>query len=279
MQDTDTLAPLAAVLESFALAVEPVEPFPSSLAEAVGCTLAADVIAPGPAGASEVVRLAGARLRRIDVALMAALDIERVAIRVPRVLVLPAAADAPARALAQLVTDAICAEGGAARTGAPGLEAAIAAGDADAIVALDGPGGGSAAALSRAGEIAFSGVAIEPGRGTALGYAHGRPVLLLPADLDAALSGWLTIGRRLLARLAFRLIEEQPFPLNLSRPLHSPRGVTEVVPVRRRASQVEPLASGSFGPQALARSDGWILVPADTEDLAAGARVVVRPWP
>ena len=44
-----------------------------------------------------------------------------------------------------------------------------------------------------------------PGETTALGFAGDRPVLLLPGRFDAALAGWLTIGRRMLARLAFRL--------------------------------------------------------------------------
>jgi hypothetical protein len=29
----------------------------------------------------------------------------------------------------------------------------------------------------------------------------------------------------------------------------------------------------------VARSDGWILVPADSEGYSAGAAVPVRPWP
>ena len=31
--------------------------------------------------------------------------------------------------------------------------------------------------------------------------------------------------------------------------------------------------------QAIVRANGWILVPADSEGYAPGARVVVRPWP
>jgi len=279
MQADTAPAPLASVLESFALAVEPVEPVSSGLAEAVGRTLAADVCGPSPSGAAEVVRLAGARLRRIDVALMASLGVERVAIRVPRVQVLPAADDAGARALARLIADAINAEGADAQSERISLEAAMRAADVDVVVALDSPDGKHAAMLARGGRMSFPAVAIRPGGGTALGHANGRPVLLLPDALDAALAGWLTVGRRLLARLAFRLIEEQPFPLELARPLTSPAGVTDVVPVRRRASTVEPLASGAFGPSELARSDGWILVPADSEGHPAGARVVVRPWP
>jgi molybdopterin biosynthesis enzyme len=30
---------------------------------------------------------------------------------------------------------------------------------------------------------------------------------------------------------------------------------------------------------ALARSDGWIIVPADSEGFAAGTQVAINPWP
>jgi molybdopterin biosynthesis enzyme len=65
----------------------------------------------------------------------------------------------------------------------------------------------------------------------------------------------------------------------LSRKVASPLGLAEVVPVRRRFSQVEPLASAYLAPQALARADGWILVPADSEGYPEGTKVPVRPWP
>jgi molybdopterin biosynthesis enzyme len=41
----------------------------------------------------------------------------------------------------------------------------------------------------------------------------------------------------------------------------------------------EPLGSGYLSFSALARADGWILVPADSEGYPKGARVAVRPWP
>ena len=71
------------------------------------------------------------------------------------------------------------------------------------------------------GTVAFHGIAITPGETTALRLVGARPVLLLPGRLDAALAGWLTIGRRMLARLAFRLIEEQPFTAELARKVAS----------------------------------------------------------
>jgi molybdopterin molybdotransferase len=75
------------------------------------------------------------------------------------------------------------------------------------------------------------------------------------------------------------MIEDQPFAAELARKVASPLGLAEVIPVRRRFGRVEPLGSGYLPLQTLARAEGWILVPADSEGHAEGGRVVVRPWP
>ena len=56
-------------------------------------------------------------------------------------------------------------------------------------------------------------------------------------------------------------------------------GLAEVVPVRRDEGLATPLASKYLPLSSLARSDGWILVPAESEGYSAGSLVQVRPWP
>jgi molybdopterin biosynthesis enzyme len=248
-------------------------------------------VAPGegvlPAGADAapgvVLKMTGARLRRIDAAVLLALGIGRVPIREPRLRVVRAGSGNIIGAAAALIAGAIEAEGGVAATKADTLEAALNDGGADAVVAIGGTGSGtndnSVRTLERAGKVAFHGIGITPGETTAFGYVGARPVLLLPGRLDAALAGWLTVGRRMLARLAFRLSEEQPFNAELSRKVASPLGLAEVVPVRRRGFKIEPLASHDLPIQTLTRADGWILVPADSEGYQVGTSVPVRPWP
>ena len=256
-------------------------------------------VAPGeavlPAGADAapgtVLKMTGGRLRRIDAAVLIALGIEQVAIREPKVRVVCVAEGAVIDAAAALVAGAIEADGGVAAVQPPGTDALQAAlhhqgTDAqtfDAIVAIGGTGSGrndnSVHTLERAGQVAFHGIGIQPGETTAFGYVGARPVLLLPGRLDGALAGWLTVGRRMLARLALRMIEEQPFNAQLARKVASPLGLAEVVPVRRRGFRIEPLASQYLSHQTLARADGWILVPADSEGYPEGASVPVRPWP
>jgi molybdopterin biosynthesis enzyme len=254
-------------------------------AEALAAVAPGEGVLPANSDATPglALRVTGARLRRIDIALLTALGIERVMIREPRVLVVRVGAGDTIIGAATLIAGAIGAESGIAVTGDLSLEVALRDEDADAIVAIGGTGSGrhdaSVRTLARLGRVEFHGIGITPGETTALGFVGTRPVLLLPGRIDSALAGWLTVGRRMLARLAFRMIEEQPFAAELGRKIASPLGLAEVVPVRRRFSKVEPVASGYLPMQALARAEGWILVPADSEGHPEGARVVVRPWP
>src|SRR5262249_18070602 len=166
-----------------------------------------------------------------------------------------------------------------------GLGVAMAAESADAIVAIGGPGSGrndnSVQTLAREGRLAVHGIALTPGETGALGFVGIRPVLLLPGRLDAALSVWLVVGRRLLDRLAAaKNSESEPSEaMTLARKVSSTGGLAEVVPIRRTAGEGEPLAMKYLPPPSLARSDGWILIPADSEGYSAGTSVQVRPWP
>jgi molybdopterin molybdotransferase len=65
----------------------------------------------------------------------------------------------------------------------------------------------------------------------------------------------------------------------LARKVTSPLGMAEVVPVRCRGGSAEPLASGYLSHAALARADGWILVPPESEGYPPGAQVAVRMLP
>jgi molybdopterin biosynthesis enzyme len=109
--------------------------------------------------------------------------------------------------------------------------------------------------------------------------AGQRPVLLVPGRLDAALAVWLTLGRHLVARLTGGFDDLQGTLALLTRKHASPLGLAEVVPVHQSGDQTEPIASGYWPMQALARANGWILVPSDSEGYPAGAEVVVRALP
>ena len=268
-QPQDLPLSLTDALAAVDRSIDPVPVVSINLPHAVGLTLAADAVAEGTK-----LRLAGARLRWVDIAQLAGAGVETIGVRVPRFLIVGSDA-VPVSTLA-VIKGAVEGEGGNAMETANQLGAASKKDDFDAAIVFadqDAPH-----RFDQTVQIAFDGVALSPGGGIAFGHANGRPILRLPSRFNEALAGWLAIGRRLLARLAFRLIEEQPYLLELARPVPSTRGVAEIIAVRRRAAQLEPLL-GDWTPETMARADGWILIQADSEGLAAGARVQMRPWP
>jgi molybdopterin molybdotransferase len=269
---TDSVAPLDAVKvnDGHAEALAPVNP--------------GDGVLPAGADCNPAVPLCGTgkRLRALDLAVLACAGISEVSARVPRLRILPARVDTIVGNATQLIaSDA--ARRGAELVAAGGLSEALSDLNADAVVAIGGTGSGrndnSVRMLARAGRIAVHGIALTPGETGAFGFVGNRPALLLPGRLDAALAVWLTIGRTMLRRLAASTARESTEILTLSRKVASTVGLAEVVPVRRAGDRAEPLASKYLPFSALARADGFILVPAESEGYSAGAQVSVSPWP
>ena len=104
-------------------------------------------------------------------------------------------------------------------------------------------------------------------------------MLLLPGRFDAALAAWVTLGRHWLKTLSAGSEEDRTFMAQLARKVTSTIGMAEVVPVRCRGGAAEPLANGYLSHAALARADGWILVPPQSEGYPPGTPVAVRPLP
>jgi molybdopterin molybdotransferase len=246
------------------------------------------VLQPGTdAGPREVVQRAGARLRASDIAAIQALGIGGVMVRRPRLLFRCARAhrDPIADAVMAWLGRAVTADGGeplSIGAGAP-IEALLSENNADGFVIVGGTGSGredhAVKTLSRIGRVEVHGIAISPGETTAFGIADGRPVLLLPGRLDAALAAWLMVGRGLLARLRGGRDEEPGSPATLARKVTSTVGLTELVLVQRTPDGAVPLAAKYLPLTAFAHADGWILVPAASEGYPAGATVMVRTLP
>ena len=274
---TDSVAPLDAVqVENGRAAVlSPVSPGDGVLAAGGDCM-------PSPP-----LRLAGERLRRADLAAFAAAGVTRLAVRQPRLRVVPLRMNSMSAAAARLIVGDIEQRGGVARIDDSGdLSVAMVAENVDGFIALGGTGVGrrdtTVATLRRDGRVAVHGVALTPGETVAFGFTGRRPVLLLPGRLDAALAGWLVVGRRLLAHLAAAALpklDDLPPSLPLARKVSSTVGLAEVVPVRRVGDKVEAIARTYLPLSAMIHADGWILVPAESEGYSAGAHVSVWPLP
>lgn len=128
-------------------------------------------------------------------------------------------------------------------------------------------------------------LAIRPGRTLALGDIDDCPILSLPGNPVAALVAFLLIGQPLIARLAGAADDGPPvLTMPLAAAAKGTAGILTALPARRAdtpqglvAAPVDLHHAGRL--MALADAEGWILVPGETPDLAAGALVRFLPNP
>jgi molybdopterin biosynthesis enzyme len=271
---TDAVAPLDAIAlrGTHAEAVAAVAPGEGVLA--IG----------GDAAPATALRRAGERLRAVDIAAMAAASIAEITIRSPRLALARAtAAQTPVLDAAQAMLSRCAMAAGCVVRETSSLAKAMSEAQCDLVIGVGGTGSGrrddAVQELARLGRVEAHGIAVCPGETTALGFVDERPVLLIPGRLDVALALWLLIGRHLAAKLAGGSVDDLAMSATLRRKVTSTIGMTELVPVSCSGGMTEPLGSGYLSLTALARSDGWILVPAESEGFVAGSAVAVNQWP
>ncbi|HLH98731.1 MAG TPA: molybdopterin-binding protein [Xanthobacteraceae bacterium] len=250
--------------------------------QAVAPVTSGDGVLPAGADADGGTILArdGHRLGAVAAAALA----ERIRVREPRVQVVGMRADRIIDAAVDLLAHAITRAGGIAlRDCGESLDAALRCENADAVISIGGTGSGRQDAtvikLAGLGRVEAHGIAISPGETAAFGMIKTRPVLMLPGRIDAALAGWLLLGQPLLARLAASRDEPPALPARLARKVASNLGIAEFVPVRLREGEAEPLGGPYLPLQTLARANGWMLIPPDSEGYPEGATVMVRALP
>jgi molybdopterin molybdotransferase len=165
------------------------------------------------------------------------------------------------------------------------IAAALARADADVILVAGGTGWGpddaTAAALAEAGELAIHGVAVNPGESVGLGRTDtGAPVFLLPGAPAACLWAYEFFAGRAIRRLGGRnpALPYRLRDMTTARKIVSSIGMTEIYPVRCLShDRVEPVASfAEAGIGALARADGFVIMPEGSEGVPEGAVVTVH---
>jgi molybdopterin biosynthesis enzyme len=252
-------------------------PMPQVLAEAIpgqGLRRAGGDIAAG----SRVVE-AGRRVLSRDLLLARAAAIGRLKVRRPRLRIV----NIPGGA----VTADLIAE--SARTAGAEITAVTAAGrDAASIVAaldthacdlllvVGGSGVGrtdaTVTALAARGEVLAHGIALQPGRTSAVGRVGKTPVVVLPGAPDQAFAAWWTLALPALDRLSGRR-PRKTLNLPLARKIASSVGIAEIVLLERKQGVWITLAAGELSLDAIARAEAWLAVPGGSEGFAAGAPV------
>jgi len=269
-READAVAPLDAVTDDGATpqAVAPIAPGEGILAPGQDCE-----------GGQPVLRAGGA-LRRLDIAVLSALGVTRVAVRAPTVRIVQARADdGIANAVTAMLRDLIACHGTAklSLNSAPFQDPQ----DADAVIVVGGSGMGlhdnSVRTLARAGRLIAHGIGLSPGETSAFGFIGSTPVLITQGRLDAALAVWHVLGARIMARLSGCTDAPVVGHAKLTRKIASTIGLVEFVPVATEADMVTPLASTYLPWRVLAQATGYVLVPAQQEGFAPGTLVPVNP--
>jgi molybdopterin molybdotransferase len=132
--------------------------------------------------------------------------------------------------------------------------------------------------VAELGELPIHGIALRPASPTGIGYLGGRPVFLLPGNPVSCLCAYDLFAGRAIRQLGGRspelpYIREQ---LPLATKIASAVGRVDYVRVRIRDGRAEPIAvSGASLLSTTTSSDGFVLVPRDSEGYPPGELVTV----
>lgn len=133
----------------------------------------------------------------------------------------------------------------------------------------------AARCLDRLGEVFFHGIAVKPGKPTLAGRIGETLVVGLPGHPAAAYMMFHTLVYPALVALQGQKLQENKVSARLSTAVPSNHGREELVAVRMEGDHVVPIAAKSGLVIPLARADGFIRIPRDTEGLMKDALVDV----
>jgi molybdopterin molybdotransferase len=232
------------------------------------------------AGGAAVVD-AGRRVLPRDLLIARAAGMQSLSVRRPRVGIIniPAAGEAvTARLIAESArkagADVTCIE--AAGRDAGSIAKALDAEARDLLLTVGGSGVGrtdaTVTALAQRGEVIAHGIALQPGRTTAVGRIDKTPVIALQGAPDQAFAAWWTLALPVLDRLSGRRPRRSP-KLPLERKIASGVGIAEIALLQQMHGAWVTLAVGDLSLDAIARAEAWLVVPGGAEGFAAGAPV------
>jgi molybdopterin biosynthesis enzyme len=236
----------------------------------------------GDIAEASFVIASGRRVRPLDLLIARAAGLRQLKVRRPRLRVVNIPAVTGHAATAQLISenaraagaDVICSD--AAARDAASIARAAEPGACDLLVTIGGSGVGrtdaTILALARRGEVVAHGIALQPGRTSAVGRIGKIPFIALSGAPDQALAAWWTLALPVLDRLS-GLSPRQKLTLPLARKIASSVGIAEIVLLEKIAGAWMPLAVGDISLETIARADAWLAVPGDSEGFAAGTPV------
>jgi molybdopterin molybdotransferase len=235
--------------------------------------------AGGDIAAGSLVVEAGRRVRPRDLLLARAAGIERLNVRRPRLHIV----NVPGGSVtAELIAESARATGAetvcltAAGRDAGSIAAALDDSACDLLLIVGGSGVGrtdaAVTALAARGKILVHGIALQPGRTSAVGRLGKTPVVVLPGAPDQALAAWWMLALPAVDRFSGRR-PRKTVNLPLARKIASGVGVAEIVLLARTQDMWATLAVGELSLEAIARAEAWLVVSGGSEGFAAGSPV------
>ncbi|MFP4507519.1 MAG: gephyrin-like molybdotransferase Glp [Candidatus Acetothermia bacterium] len=133
--------------------------------------------------------------------------------------------------------------------------------------------------LGEEGEVLVHGVAAQPGKPVALALVDDTPVIALPGYPVAALADAYFFLKPLIGHLTGAKSEDRTATVRLGRKISSKLGRLSLVRVRVEEGEAHPIrVAGSGVLSSVTRSDGFVLVPEDSEGVAVGEEVELHHW-
>lgn len=131
--------------------------------------------------------------------------------------------------------------------------------------------------LGQRGEVLFHGVAVKPGKPTALGRVDGKPVLGMPGYPTSCLSNGYMLLVPMVRRIA-RLPDYAPqiVRVPLARRIVSTTGRHQFYTVRIMEGCAVPAFKASGDITSMAYADGYLEIPAQVDIVEAGQMVEVK---
>ncbi len=129
--------------------------------------------------------------------------------------------------------------------------------------------------LRSMGDLLFHGIAVKPGRPTALGRVGGKAVLGMPGNPTSCLSNCYVILAPMLRRIAHLPPHERIVEVPLAKRVVSAIGRVEFHTVRIVDGRAVPAYKESSAITSMAHADGYIEIPANAHLVEKGERVRV----